>query len=287
MGIQGNFLFGDKAETRETVCESLKWWLQHRDYQLYLIPIEVYPGSELYRYAVSNGIIQDRLKHLENRCPSVNLTAMDSGEYLQMLTVVYLLMLTYQYFPAEITACEPQEKDPYGRTYFTVELLCPHCGQAVRYRNMAEKGHIKIGCRACNRRLDMPLFGGYAEKAPLYDIAAAYTYSPAHGEEIAQILAGGPNSWRVGSGPGYDIVRLLGKYYGIPRFTDLNALRYFGVPVVIGSSLEEVKARMKLSHVLLPLAGTMIRSLQSLLSPTQESALLHLGRRIYRWLASF
>ena len=60
--IQGNFIFGDKAETWETANQTLQWWLHHREYQINIggrvVP---YPGSVLYYDAIERGLIDDRI----------------------------------------------------------------------------------------------------------------------------------------------------------------------------------------------------------------------------------
>ena len=59
IGIQGNILFGDSAETPETANESMHWWSQNRHFQINLTPLIVFPGSRLSE-ALRDGLIDDK-----------------------------------------------------------------------------------------------------------------------------------------------------------------------------------------------------------------------------------
>ncbi len=45
LGIQGNFIFGDAAETLATASDTLHWWAAHRHYGIALSFLKVYPGT--------------------------------------------------------------------------------------------------------------------------------------------------------------------------------------------------------------------------------------------------
>lgn len=74
IGIQGVLIFGDKEETLETATTSLNWWKEHIHYELQLSAIITYPGTELYRYALAQGIITDPVQFIKDGCPVVRLS---------------------------------------------------------------------------------------------------------------------------------------------------------------------------------------------------------------------
>jgi len=78
--FSGNFIFGDVNETIETAKNTLDWWEKHPQYSLNLWPVVAYPGSYLYKYACSNGIIKDKVKFLKDGCPAVNVSKLSASE---------------------------------------------------------------------------------------------------------------------------------------------------------------------------------------------------------------
>ncbi|MCL2718595.1 MAG: B12-binding domain-containing radical SAM protein [Lachnospiraceae bacterium] len=87
----GNFIFGDVEETIETVERTLEYWEKHTEYAIWLTFIIVYPGTKLYQYALSNGIINDAVQFLKDGCPQVNVSKI-SDEDLPKLTEKILEM---------------------------------------------------------------------------------------------------------------------------------------------------------------------------------------------------
>ncbi|MDX8126157.1 radical SAM protein [Methylomonas sp. OY6] len=89
IGIQGNFLFGDPAETQETIRESLQF---QQDNQLYFCDwsaVIPYAGTPIYHYALEKGLIADRETFMRSLCnisgylynSQVNMTQMSDEEY--------------------------------------------------------------------------------------------------------------------------------------------------------------------------------------------------------------
>ncbi len=106
IGVQGNFIFGDTAETLDTAAETFEAWLKLRKHNIYMVPIEVYPGTGLYHRAIEAGIIKDKLEFIANGCYSINVTKMTDEEYLRMLLLMYLLRALYQPIPASVLSCK-------------------------------------------------------------------------------------------------------------------------------------------------------------------------------------
>ncbi|UQZ91306.1 hypothetical protein C4J81_18585 (plasmid) [Deltaproteobacteria bacterium Smac51] len=89
LATTGNFIFGDKEETMETVQETLNWWEDHPQYSINLNGIILFPGTELYRYALSLGKI-DPLEHFLKEMPFVNISKMSDEEYAEMIDLISL-----------------------------------------------------------------------------------------------------------------------------------------------------------------------------------------------------
>ena len=78
---EGAFIFGDIEETWETAMRTFNWWRDHLQYKINLNFITTYPGSYLYKWALSKGIIKDKVKFLQDGCPQVNVSKLSDNEY--------------------------------------------------------------------------------------------------------------------------------------------------------------------------------------------------------------
>jgi anaerobic magnesium-protoporphyrin IX monomethyl ester cyclase len=158
IGIQGNFIFGDKNETRATAQETLDWWLAHRHLMLNLTHIIPYPGCALYNYAIERNLILDKKHFIEQGCPVVPLTP-EIGTITRMIEAYKPLGILY----AQVVFSKMLGMDPHrGRLYHT-RVRCPHCQNEVEYQNLYDgatngsmvRGAYRIGCRYCNQRFDI------------------------------------------------------------------------------------------------------------------------------------
>lgn len=158
IGIQGNFIFGDQAETLETANDTMDWWAQHRHYHINLIQVQIYPGSPLCRRAVDKGLIADMKELIRN--PYLNVTSMDDGTYVGLvrkLNVAQESILN----PAKIISFEKQEKEhPLRGDLYRVEWECPRCGEHNYFRDILlnYNTHFQsfyLTCRGCFSRFDI------------------------------------------------------------------------------------------------------------------------------------
>ena len=81
MNAMGTFIFGDLAETTETMNRTLDWWKAHPEYTIELNFIRVYPGSHLYQVACKNGKIKDKVQFIKDGCPLINISKMTDEEF--------------------------------------------------------------------------------------------------------------------------------------------------------------------------------------------------------------
>jgi anaerobic magnesium-protoporphyrin IX monomethyl ester cyclase len=150
--IQGNFIFGDAAETLETANSTLKWWEAHTQYGINLTPIKVFPGTPLYAYACEHGVIKDRLKYLEDGCPLINVSRMNEAE-LQVLN-------------AKIKQYQKAASKPPARTSLVgvvgsgcqVSIVCSQCQMVSEHVCYPLSIKLSLGrgeCPHCRQKLDL------------------------------------------------------------------------------------------------------------------------------------
>jgi len=163
IGIQGNFIFGDPAETIETANETLDWWASNRRYQIFLCAVQCYPGTGIYRDAVERGIIADRLKFHEQGCPDLNITHLDEAVYSKLVNKISMLNNTLL-FPAKPISVERNpEPDPYRGDTLRIRCECPHCDEENDYKEVPVdvmpfgRTTFRLTCRSCNQRFDLPV----------------------------------------------------------------------------------------------------------------------------------
>ena len=141
----GNFIFGDTAETRETAQNTLNWWKKHKDYNIFLKMIRVLPGSYLYQYAREKDIIKDPVKFLQDGCPYVNVTKMtdkEMAELTQTITAINLdevplmkvkNLISYEpknhifKFNWECAKCGHDSKNEIIKLFQLNFIKCPEC----------------------------------------------------------------------------------------------------------------------------------------------------------------
>jgi hypothetical protein len=93
--LQANFIFGDINETKETVTNTITFFHKHKTrFQFCLDPIIAFPGSRIYKYACSNGLIKDREEFLRNNCPVINISKLSEPDFKEMLGLITELRLS-------------------------------------------------------------------------------------------------------------------------------------------------------------------------------------------------
>ncbi len=163
IGIQGNIIFGDSGESARTARHSLDWWRRNIRYQLGLSQIYTYPGSPLYKKAIANGLIPDRLAYIEEGRFVVNGTTMDQEEYDQIIHEMNECTRFEYEVPGTALRAAYAATNAHGQDLYEVQARCPHCGGESRYRNLHHVPtvptadlRLKLVCRACRQRYDLP-----------------------------------------------------------------------------------------------------------------------------------
>ncbi|MFA4849431.1 MAG: radical SAM protein [Methanoregula sp.] len=153
MGVQGNFIFGDTAETVETYRETIKYWEENDKIiknSVGLFPITLYQGSPIYKLALEKGIINDEIAFIEERVEKglfpVNFTdRMTDDEFKKMHQDIYNAMITPKRFsePLLIKKINGAQE---------IHITCPFCGGLSIYRDLPVT-YSWLVCRKCNARI--------------------------------------------------------------------------------------------------------------------------------------
>lgn len=151
--VFGNFIFGAEAEDQESFLTTYNWWNRHRKYQIRLLNIMLYPGSEYFKNSLERGLLGDKGRFLEEHMPVVNMSKMSDFEWDRMRRVIRMTNTDNVFFgriedikeeQEELTVtvrcchCKKtfpvphvkREKQFSGRDILTV---CPHCGRNNRF----------------------------------------------------------------------------------------------------------------------------------------------------------
>jgi anaerobic magnesium-protoporphyrin IX monomethyl ester cyclase len=168
IGFQGNLIFGDPAETVETVNESLTWWVKNPKYQIWTWLIQTYPGAPIFHKAKQLGVVTDELDYAlagGSGMPfTINITGMDAATH-QELQLVIRNLYALPRLPAQllsITSCGEHALQNSGQAQeplpvVDIKIRCPECQHEVAYRRISFSGQRRLICRECGSRVDTPL----------------------------------------------------------------------------------------------------------------------------------
>lgn len=89
LNSRSGLIFGDAVETFDTAVFSLNWFDNNRSkYRMFVDMIIAFPGSTLYKRAVRNGVIPDKVRFLKDGCPIVNVSAMGNEGFSRLISLV-------------------------------------------------------------------------------------------------------------------------------------------------------------------------------------------------------
>ncbi len=154
MSIQGNFIFGDVAETKQTAYKTLNYWKKNCKGQTQLGFIQAYPGSAIYKHSVSKGIIKNKLDFIKNKIRHTNwlnmTDEMTDQEILQLKKDILKARRKYSYYvlPSKIRRTKNKK--------YTLQAKCPFCKKTINYANTSFNSKfyytMNVSCRNCNMR---------------------------------------------------------------------------------------------------------------------------------------
>ena len=153
ISLEGAFIFGDIAETRETADNTLKWWHEHSEYRITLNLITVYPGSFLYKYACEKGIIENKVQFLRDGCPQINVSKLTDTELSKLLKhfMEAPISLTKSIASPELTRID------YKTGRIGLKGTCPVCEHKNEWDNIKLFMINFLPCKNCGQRYNVPL----------------------------------------------------------------------------------------------------------------------------------
>ncbi len=152
ISLEGAFIFGDKEETAETAQNTMKWWREHSQYRINLNLITVYPGAELYHYAVRQGIIKDKVKFLKEGCPQINVSKMSDEELSHLIAEITEAPLTQTKTLNPVTLI----KTDYSSGRINISSECSTCGEQNLWENVKLFTTNFLPCKKCGQKYNVP-----------------------------------------------------------------------------------------------------------------------------------
>ena len=153
ISFDGCFIFGDIEETWETATNTLKWWKEHSEYKIALNFITIYPGTYLYQYAYTKGLIKDKVQFLKNGCPQVNVSKLTDEQ-------ISLLILEIVEAPMTLTKClsvtEAKIMD-YKTGRMAVAGTCNVCMKRNHWDSVKLFASSFLACMHCGQRYNVLL----------------------------------------------------------------------------------------------------------------------------------
>lgn len=159
IGIQGNLLFGDKAETLKTANESMHWWAFNRRYLINLTPLMVFPGSPDYYEALKDGLIVDREAYVADIPARLNISKMNDKN-LEMLGFQIWVHHNTLLNLAPLKSFKLSDIQMEGRdSAYDILWDCPRCAHQNDYMGVIlppdHSYSLRLTCRNCLSRWDI------------------------------------------------------------------------------------------------------------------------------------
>ena len=159
IGIQGNLLFGDTAETLDTANESMHWWASNRHYQINLTPLIVFPGSPDYLEALEDGMIDDRVAYVNNIPEDFNISSMNNKNMEMVRFMVWGFSYSLLNMAPLDSFSESDEQVSDRDTAYDISWHCPRCDHDNTYQQVILPQHqshsVRLSCRSCKSRWDL------------------------------------------------------------------------------------------------------------------------------------
>jgi len=158
MDVQGNFIFGDPAETLETTRETIKFTRKFKATILGFGAVMPLPGSKIYNDAVRKGLIKDKASFYTSYPygpSSVNLTSLSQWKYKYMSFMVS----TEAAYRWKSALGKIVKVDKIGSHMYKTDIVCPFCNDVNQFTVefnpdiMDYADYNFIVCKNCYRRI--------------------------------------------------------------------------------------------------------------------------------------
>ena len=154
MTLQANYIFGDPAETVETVVETLAFNRAYKQYAINLGMLAAYPGTPMYFDVLKKGLINDATNFFVNSQDeyggAVNLTNMSDDDFSTLRLKLDLEREQLRVFG------KLMEFRGDGQHYF-FSTACPHCDEinenrASKIKRAKNQLNYPLSCNHCFQR---------------------------------------------------------------------------------------------------------------------------------------
>lgn len=163
VGFGGNILYGDPAETEDTIRETMMYYFKYCiDPPVFLTLVSPYPGSDIFDYCLKKGIIKDKESYYEHVDEDTfNMTKISDHLYLEWAKLLFAIEGSYLLVKSTDAAKVTLDEDYGGIQLLEVQADCPHCGERSVYTQLLGKSQkeqfIAPSCQHCHKRIRINL----------------------------------------------------------------------------------------------------------------------------------
>lgn len=150
IGYGGNLIFGDPAETEDTVLETIDFMVRYcMDSNIIIAALRPYPGSKIFEVCMDRGIIKDKLNFYEHIDENpwnmlVNMTSVPNNKWLPLLDSIVAFGFLYPgvkiaplyQYELDYSANDCPATAHSGKQIYKIWAKCPHCGSDIYYREL-------------------------------------------------------------------------------------------------------------------------------------------------------
>ena len=152
----GNIIIGDPEETEETISESLEWWKNHPEHEIGLGCLLAVPDSKVWRYALKNNLIKDKLKFIREKFPVINLTKLSDKKFNSVKRKLYYYILTQKYLMHGTVLSSKRKEELYNNKHiYTFAVRCGACGSVSEYTYFKYSPWLysPVLCKTCLKKI--------------------------------------------------------------------------------------------------------------------------------------
>jgi len=247
IGVQGNFIYGDPAETIESINETSEFYHQHcLDHIVHNDYIMPYPGSPIFDHSLSCGAITDKQSYYDtiHLRPRYNMTKLKRKDFINSIEPIMQHKLAGTKFAEKIKLSNANAGDfehPYfhNKHLLGINATCPHCNENIHYtlprpkHNMATpEGRFNAlppvvqFCNHCHKRLLISML-------PYLDLEDKFTRFT---EQLNEFVTAGTAVivGPIAQTPGYYLFDIL-EAYGFP-LSKLNIHSFLTMKQTMGGT---------------------------------------------------
>lgn len=162
----GNIIIGDPQETEKTIQESLEWWKKHPEYEVYLGFLLAVPDSPVWKYALENHLIKDKLEFIKNKFPIINLTKINNKKFNRIKRKLSIYSLTLKYLMRGTVLSTKKEGIYNNKQVYTFNVRCESCNHVSSYTyfKFTSTPYSVLLCKKCFKRIKIKTKGAFPEE---------------------------------------------------------------------------------------------------------------------------